>query len=219
MKRLLILCASLLILTQIPLQQAFGKKNVVDGGPNDYYEPDPWIKTYLTAVETHHLLPVQEMVKKGYTTSDTGGRIRDIWEEIDFTLRWFPNHPEGLRFMAQWLPRYPHPPNKGVIYYFEKAIQYKPTSKWRPVDAVARQLYAMYLHKSGKYDEAEKLYLSALEIAPNNAEIHYNIGLLYCAKKEYEKALPHAQTAYKLGYPLPGLRNMLIKAGTWKEEN
>lgn len=216
MNRFAILCTSLILLTLALLPQAYAK-NPVNGGPNDYYDPDSWIQNYVRLVNEHHLHPAEEQVKKGFTTSTTGQAVRNIWEEIDFTLRWFPNHAEGLRFMARWLPKYPHPPHKTVIYYFEKAVSYKPTAKWRPVDAVARQLYAIYLHKAGKYEEAEKLYLSALELRPNDIELHYNMGLLYAAMKKYDKALAHAQTAYQHGFPLPGLRNKLVKAGVWQD--
>jgi tetratricopeptide (TPR) repeat protein len=216
MNRFAILCASLVLLATVPLPQAYAK-NPVNGGPNDYYDPDSWIQNYVRLVNEHHLYPAEEQVKKGFTTSTTGQAVRNIWEEIDFTLRWFPNHAEGLRFMVKWLPKYPHPPEKTVEYYFEKAVSYKPTAKWRPVDAVARQLYAIHLYKEGKYDEAEELYLAALELKPNDSELHYDIGLLYYAMKKYDKALTHAQTAYRLGYPLPGLRNKLVKAGIWKD--
>ena len=36
-------------------------------------------------------------------------------------------------------------------------------------------------------------------------------------KKEYEKASAHAQKAYALGFPLPGLKNKLKAAGKWRE--
>jgi tetratricopeptide (TPR) repeat protein len=217
MKRTAFLMGSILLVLISPLVFA-AQKQIVNGGPNDYYDPDPWIQNYVRLVNEHHLLPAEEQVKKGYTTSTTASSAhRVIWEEIDFTLRWFPNHPDGLRFMAKWWSRFPHPPHKTEEYYFEKAVSYKPEAKWRPVDAVARQLYAIYLHKAGKYKEAEKLYLSAQELNPNDIELHYNMGLLYCAMKQYDKALKHAQIAYNRGFPLPGLRNKLVKAGFWKD--
>jgi len=190
---------------------------IVEGGPNDYYDTDPWTQQYLRAVDSHHLVPAEEQVIKGYTTSSSGAKYRNIWEEIDFTLRWFPNHPRGLLFMARWLPKYPHPPDKGVEYYFQKALEYKPTSEPRPVDATVLMLYAIYQHKKKNYNEAQKQYELALSIAPDNSELHYNLGLLLVAKKDYPAALKHAHTAYSLGFPLPGLKNKLKKAGVWTE--
>ena len=36
-------------------------------------------------------------------------------------------------------------------------------------------------------------------------------------QKKYEQALPYAQKAYALNFPLPGLKQNLIKAGKWVE--
>ncbi|NOX75398.1 MAG: tetratricopeptide repeat protein [Gammaproteobacteria bacterium] len=190
---------------------------IVEGGPNDYYDTDAWTQQYVRAVDSHHLVPAEEQVVKGYTTSSSGAKFRNIWEEIDFILRWFPNHPKGLQFMTRWLPKYPHPADKGIEYYFQKAIEYRPTPERRPVDATVRMLYAIYLHKKKNYQKAQEQYESALSIAPDNSEIHYNLGLLLVARKNYSAALKHAQAAYSLGYPLSGLKNKLKKAGAWKD--
>jgi len=205
---LLIICFALYALIPSDIQAA-----IVEGGPNDYYDTDSWTHEYLRSVESNHLVPALNQVNNGYT----GGKHYNIWGEIDFILRWFPNHPKGLQFMVNWLPKYPHPPDKGVEYYFQKAIEYRPTTELRPVDATARVLYAIHLHKQKKYQKAQEQYESALSIAPNNSEIHYNLGLLLVARKNYPTALKHAQTAYSLGFPLPGLKNKLKKAGAWKD--
>jgi len=186
---------------------------IVEGGPNDYYNTGRWTQQYLNSVNSLHLVPAEAQATKGVVP---GAKVYNIWEEIDFTLRWFPNHPKGLQFMSNWLPKYPHPPDKDVEYYFQKALAYRPTLELRPVDATVRVLYAIYLHKQKKYQQALEQYESALSITPDNSEIHYNLGLLLVARKNYPAALKHAQTAYTLGFPLPGLKNKLKKAGVWK---
>jgi tetratricopeptide (TPR) repeat protein len=79
-------------------------------------------------------------------------------------------------------------------------------------------IYAVYLNKIGKLKEA----LEQLEVAEkadsDNANLNYNIGLVYFDLKNYEKALYFAHRAYELGFPLPGLRNKLQKAGKWSEQ-
>jgi len=40
---------------------------------------------------------------------------------------------------------------------------------------------------------------------------------LYADLKNYPLAREEARQAYKLGYPLPGLRNKLEKLGEWQE--
>jgi TPR repeat protein len=52
---------------------------------------------------------------------------------------------------------------------------------------------------------------------PDNATAHYNLGLLYFDKKNYSKAKVHAEKAYALNFPLPGLRNRLKKVGKWSD--
>ena len=47
--------------------------------------------------------------------------------------------------------------------------------------------------------------------------INYNLGLLYCKKKDFDSAEIYAEKAYKLGFPLLGLKKMLIGAGKWRE--
>ena len=54
-------------------------------------------------------------------------------------------------------------------------------------------------------------------LAPNSSEAHYNIGLMYTEMEEYPLAREHAQKAYSLGFPLPGLRSKLQRAGQWDE--
>jgi len=38
---------------------------------------------------------------------------------------------------------------------------------------------------------------------------------LHLKKKDYELAIIYAKKAYELGFPLPGLRNKLMKIGKW----
>jgi hypothetical protein len=40
---------------------------------------------------------------------------------------------------------------------------------------------------------------------------------VYFDLKDYDKSLEHAQIAYAQGFPLPGLKHKLQKAGKWRE--
>jgi Flp pilus assembly protein TadD len=93
--------------------------------------------------------------------------------------------------------------------YFERAMRFAPD------DGTVRLVYGIHLHKLGKLDQALELYEEAEKLQPNSAEVHYNLGLLYVAKENYRLAKIHAQRAYQLGHPLPGLRNKLVAAGVW----
>ena len=56
--------------------------------------------------------------------------------------------------------------------------------------------YANLLDQEGKKEAAEKLYLRAIQLEPENERAHYNLGLLYkelnhtqLAKQQFEKVL------------------------------
>jgi tetratricopeptide (TPR) repeat protein len=51
-----------------------------------------------------------------------------------------------------------------------------------------------------------------------SAEIHYNLGLIYLDLGDSDHALEQAHAAYRLGHPLPGLRNRLQRMGKWRPD-
>jgi tetratricopeptide (TPR) repeat protein len=81
---------------------------------------------------------------------------------------------------------------------------------------VVPAIYGVYLAKKGDREQALVQYKNALELVPDFAEAHYNIALLYADMKRYDLANEHAQEAYNLGVPLPGLRKRLQDLGVWK---
>jgi len=73
---------------------------------------------------------------------------------------------------------------------------------------------SILLTRSGKSDASRSVLLQGVEtVGDGSAELHYALGLSYANTKEYERAVEHARKAYALGYPLPGLRNLLARAG------
>jgi tetratricopeptide (TPR) repeat protein len=52
---------------------------------------------------------------------------------------------------------------------------------------------------------------------PENANAHYNLGLVYFDAKDYERALRESKLATKLGFPMEGLRHKLQAAGKWRD--
>jgi tetratricopeptide (TPR) repeat protein len=183
-------------------------------GPFDYTNPRD-VRDKLPIVEAFHFSPDVENLIKGETSAY-------IYDDLDYVLRAFPNHHRALDAMARlWLkyeaenkkppsskPRHEyHNPD----YWFDKAMEFTPH------DGVVPLLYAIYLHRAGKLDAALKYYEKAISMEPDSPEAHYNLGLLYVARKEYRLAKLHAEKAYSLGYPLPGLRNELIAAGVWAD--
>ena len=80
-----------------------------------------------------------------------------------------------------------------------------------------RLVYGIELIKDGKNGEAIEQFKIALDKSPDNANVHYNLGLAYLSLKKYDESLAHAKRAYELGFPLPGLRDKLVRAGKWKD--
>jgi tetratricopeptide (TPR) repeat protein len=173
-------------------------------GPFDYRTATKYEKNI---VETHHFTPDVETLRHGIT-SPLGG-------ELDYTLRAFPNHPRALMSMIRLGKRDRTPKPKGAEFtvdcYLQRAVQF------RPDDMNARQLRGIYYAMQHRYREAIEDFKTVLAKEPNDANAHYNLGLSYFEIKNYDEAVKQAKLAKSLGFPLPGLQNMLKSAGKWTE--
>lgn len=141
--------------------------------------------------------------------------ILKVKREFLYTLEHFPNHHRALASMAKLGLRLKSAQPPGARYsiscFFERAIGFAPH------DVTARMVYGSYLLATGQDATALEQLDAASRLAPEQATIQYNLGLMYVKKKEYDKASAHAQKAYALGFPLPGLKNKLKAAGKWRE--
>lgn len=175
-------------------------------GPFDYTNP-AYKDNQLFQVESAHFTPDVERLIKGNTSFGPNG-------DLNYTLLAFPNHHRALFSLINLSVREKSDKLRDMNYsvecYFDRAIRFKPK------DAIVKMLYGIYLMKIKKYDDALAQFKIAENDLQNYAEFHYNIGLLYFEKQDWQKSADHAAKAYKLGYPLPGLKNKLIKAGKWR---
>lgn len=141
--------------------------------------------------------------------------ILKVKREFLYTLEHFPNHHRALSAMARLGLRDKSVQPVGARYtincYFERAIAYV------PADATARSVFGSYLLATGQQEAALEQLSVAARLAPEQASTQYNLGLMYMMKKDYAQALAYAHKAYALGFPLPGLKNQLKKAGQWQE--
>jgi tetratricopeptide (TPR) repeat protein len=94
-----------------------------------------------------------------------------------------------------------------VECYFERAFAFHPD------DPNPYFIYAVYLHRQKDYAAALKEYEQAEMLGLDSAELYYNLGLLYLDMKDLKQAKTYADKAYDQGYPLPGLKNRLERAG------
>lgn len=161
----------------------------------------------LDVVERAHFTPEVEAGIAG-STGYLGG-------DLSYTLVAVPNHPRALTTMGKVGVRDKSPKLRGAKYpvecYFDRAIRFTPD------DPAVYAAYGVYLSSLGRSEEALKAFRKAVELAPDDATINYNAGLIYMRYKDYDKALFHARKAYEKGFPLPGLKNKLAALGKWEE--
>jgi tetratricopeptide (TPR) repeat protein len=173
----------------------------------------PWDYRTATAeriklVERRHFTPDVQMMRGGGTTRHLAG-------DIAYTLRIFPNHHKALITMSDWSLKSGKNPPEGTSYsvecWFDRALRFAPN------DPMVKVIFGIALMKRGKSREAvEQLEAAQVQVG-NDSNVHYNLGLVYFDLKDYEKALASAHKAYAGGFPLPGLRNKLMRAGVWRE--
>ena len=140
-------------------------------------------------------------------------RPRAIADDIDYTLRAFPNHHRALVAMVRQGERLKSAKPEGARWpvecYFDRAIRF------RPDDMLVHMLYAQYLTKNQRGPEATRQLEIATAGAGDSSFTHYNIGLLYYELKNYDRALVQAHKAYGLGIGFPALRDQLKSVGKW----
>ncbi len=163
-----------------------------------HYDP-----AHLSAVEKHHLPQARE---KAARKDEQAAAY--AWGDIEFILRRFPNHPQALLIATDLSLRLDS--RKRVEKYMERAVSFDP----RPAEPWI--IYGIFLHRWGDYAAAVEKYREALKRDAGNPETWYNLGLAYFELKRYDEALEAAHKAYAQGYPLPGLRNRLRRAGHWR---
>jgi tetratricopeptide (TPR) repeat protein len=180
-------------------------KAFLDGaGPWDYRNPATRID--VRHVEGIHFTPVVESLRAGMTTAGPGG-------DITYLLTKVPNHTRGLVAFMNLVERTKMESPPWAAFTLECA--FARAKAFAPDDPNVWALRGVYLSKTGHIDEALVEFKEANRLAPNNANVHYNLGLIYFGKKDYERARAHAKQAYELGFPLPGLKDKLVKAGEW----
>lgn len=176
------------------LQNAFG--------PFDYRDKSKGQEIKL--VESGHYTQDVQSLRRG-TSSYTP--IHDL----DYTLRAFPNHWGALDAVSRFELRGGNFLEfRTVDCYFDRALRFAPD------DSNVHLLYGVYLMRRKRDEEARRQFEEADRLAPESIDIAYNLGLLYLRLGEPEKSMEKARYAYEKGYPLPGLRMALEKAGAWK---
>ena len=176
-------------------------------GPYDYRHPGdtPDIPGGIAAnLEGNHLRPETEAL-----------RAPNAGADLDYVLRAVPNHPRALLAMVRLSQKMKSENLKIGVFtipcHFIRSITFAPD------DPTVRFAYGLYLSNFGKKEASLAQFLKAEELGADNANNLYNIGLLYVDLRDYDKGLAYAKRAYAAGFPLPGLRDKLKRAGKWQE--
>jgi tetratricopeptide (TPR) repeat protein len=167
-------------------------------GPFDYRLPKNK-RDWLPVVEHAHFTPQVEELKSGQSAP--------LINDIDYTLRAFPNHARALSSVARFALQGGKFKDDIAISSaecaFARAIAYAPD------DPAVRIIFGNYLYKRKRLDQAREQYEEALKLYPDSADINYNAGLFYTEIGDLEHAKACANIAYDAGYPLPGLSNRI----------
>ena len=181
-----------------------------DYGPYDYTNPLHY-RERLPVVEKYHFNSDVENLR----ASMPGGTIGS---HILYVIRSFPNHHRALSAFGRLWDRSGSlvKPPAGVGRHQTPDFVYQRALAFAPTDGTVRLLYGIYLDDAGRQPEALQMIDQAAELAPDTADINYNLGLMYLRLGEHDKADFHASKAYDQGHPLPGLRKKMVAAGIWQ---
>ena len=172
-------------------------------GSMDYL--DPQYQEHIRGMERNHLNSDVENLVKGQTTANPGGDLRFLVGNV-------PNHHRALAALINLALRDHSEMPAEVGPYTVRCWLYRATV-FNPSDGTPFLLYGVYLARNKLDREALEQLQQAAKLLPNSAEVEYNLGLVHLDLKEFEVARSHAQRAYDLGFPLPGLRRRLESAG------
>ncbi|MFC6669014.1 tetratricopeptide repeat protein [Marinobacterium aestuariivivens] len=168
-------------------------------GPYDYTDERQRARMLGTVERRHFTEKVRSLNK--------GGETGSIMGDIGYTLRKFPNHYPALMTLVKYSDyetvKYDPFVQEKIDCFFVRAIEFKPS------DHRVYHIYGIYLFGKEDYKASIENYRKALDIE-DSAEVHYNIGLAYLKVGDIKSAEFHAAQAYKKGYPLSGLKNLLL---------
>lgn len=166
---------------------------------NDYYKGGG--TELLRNVEAYHLGLARDKLRSRSYQSGYG--------DVMFMLNYYPNHPQALMLLVDYCEQWKSP-GCDVPMAFENAVAVNPQA------ATTYVVRGIYYFRGKKLPASIESFKKALELEPNSLNAHYNLGLAYVETKQYDLANVHAQSAYRLGASVPGLRDKLERAGKWK---
>ena len=172
---------------------------------NDYFAVGSRDEQLLRDNEKHHLQPGIALLRSGKPND-----LLYAKQEFDYMLNNWPNHPQALQLQANALLRL----GQATLIdgYFERAYKVSPDV------AQLHVTHGVVLLQQNRVEAAIQQLQRGVELDDDSMNGHYNLGLALVRTKQFDEANRHAQRAYALGHPLPGLREQLQRAKAWKPE-
>jgi tetratricopeptide (TPR) repeat protein len=132
------------------------------------------------------------------TEPEWGSKVPEDLKEVDFQfLLHLQTEPHHRAERVSTLNSY------GLFLVAEKKLKeaegaFSEALELDSADVLAYTNFANLLDQQGKKKEAEKFYLRAILLEPENGRAHYNLGLLYKEWKDSDRAIKEFQKAVEL---------------------
>jgi tetratricopeptide (TPR) repeat protein len=152
---------------------------------NDYFAAGR-DEQLLRNVERYHIRSEQ------FWQNYKGGRFKLALSDVDFVLRYFPNHPQALMLVGSIASLVKN--HALAIFYYEKALNLYPQY------AVTRAQYGRYLTAIDRVDEGIAQLKKALEIDSNLVTAYVWLAEAYHKSGDLELSRKAAEEARGLGY-------------------
>lgn len=173
-------------------------------GPIDYRKMTP---SQSRLVEGAHFTPGVENL--------TQTKSSFFADDISYTLRVFPNHHRALLTMQRLADREkkdkPAYAQWSMACYYERAIRYQPD------DHIVRMLFAGYLIKNKRAEDATQQLDMAISLAAESPFAQFNAGLVFLDMANYDRALDQAHKAMAMGFLRPEIKDRLTALGKWTD--
>lgn len=150
--------------------------------PVDYFLRDvnPHVKNDIFQRERYHM-------GKSFWTAVREGRLQPALDDLDFVLRYIPNHPKALTIVG-FISRSGGNPTIANLYYQRALRRY-------PHRALTHAQYGAYLADIGKVNEGVARLQKAIVIDPNLVSAHLWLARVYARAGKKELARQAAQRA------------------------
>jgi len=205
-------CQARYVETQVGRASAF--KDMVPSSTVSYWKQSIPHDTWL---HLHHYCAGVIWLQRaqfGDTTQPTGFVLDKAIQEMNYTMRNIPASSQIANKVAADLAT-------ALMEKGEDAQAQRLLSRQIESQPQGEQAYlasALVFHRSGNYSKALVILQQGLANVVNpSAELYYMIGLVSVDLNKFAEAADYASKAYEMGYPLPGLKDRLIRSGHWPE--